>query len=261
MDRLRVFTFAPGWGLPTMGPFALKLLAWLAHHRIDYEQVIENRSDKGPLGNSPWIEMDGLRMGDSDAIIRHLAAEAGLADPTRATSAEAALTLGLKTAFEERFHQILEWELFVHPAGRAAMRAEITSQLPPLVGPLVFALMCRHFRRQLHARGTGRLRQDQIAAEGRAMLDGLALCLQDRGGWLAAEGPGLADFAVWGQVAPMLSWPMRTPVADHAKTLPALADWHERMQKGMQRVPVSPPAARRPTKVTEATADLRPAAR
>ena len=26
---LKVFTFSPAWGLPTSGPFALKLLKWL----------------------------------------------------------------------------------------------------------------------------------------------------------------------------------------------------------------------------------------
>jgi hypothetical protein len=30
MATLKVFTFAPDWGLPTVGPFALKLLACLS---------------------------------------------------------------------------------------------------------------------------------------------------------------------------------------------------------------------------------------
>ena len=56
MEPLVVFTFAPAWGLPSTGPFALKLLAWLDHNGIDYRQEIENRSDRGPMGKSPWIE-------------------------------------------------------------------------------------------------------------------------------------------------------------------------------------------------------------
>ena len=229
MESLRVFTFAPGWGLPTVGPFALKLLAWLEHHAIPYRQEIENRSDRGPLGKSPWIEHGALRMGDSDAIIRHLAAQRGLPDPTRCDTAGEAGNLGLRIAFEERFHQILEWELFVHPEGRREMRAMICAQTPPLIGPLVFTAMVRHFGRQLHARGIGRLAPAQIAQEGRRLLGALAVRLEDGGGWLDADGPGLTDFTVWGQVAPMLSWPMRTPVADHAKAIPALRAWHDAM--------------------------------
>ena len=117
----------------------------------------------------------------------------------------------------------------MHPEGRREMRAMICAQTPPLVGPLVFAAMARHFRRQLHARGIGRLTPAQIADEGRRLLDALALRLTDGGGWLDPDGPGLTDFAVWGQVAPMLCWPMRTPVAAHAGTLPALGLWHKAM--------------------------------
>ncbi len=231
MEPIRVFTFAPGWGLPTVGPFALKLLAWLDHHAIPYSQQVENRSDRGPMGKSPWIEQGGQRMGDSDAIIRHLAAQHGLPDPMRCDTPAQAANLGLRIAFEERFHQILEWELFVHPEGRREMRAMICAQTPPLVGPLIFASMARHFRRQLHARGIGRMPPARIAQEGRGLLDALALRLTDGGGWLDPDGPGLTDFAVWGQVAQMLCWPMQTPVADHAKAMPKLRAWHERMPK------------------------------
>ena len=41
MSKLRVFTFASDWGLPTVGPFALKLLAWLVLAGVPYEQVTE----------------------------------------------------------------------------------------------------------------------------------------------------------------------------------------------------------------------------
>ena len=48
VPELRVFTFSPGWGLPTVGPFALKLLAWLELCGIPYEQVVEDNTTKGP---------------------------------------------------------------------------------------------------------------------------------------------------------------------------------------------------------------------
>ena len=48
MSTLRVFTFSAGWGLPTTGPFALKLLAWLNLAGIPYEQTFEDDSAKAP---------------------------------------------------------------------------------------------------------------------------------------------------------------------------------------------------------------------
>ena len=69
MATLKVFTFAPDWGLPTVGPFALKLLAWLELAGLPYEQVYEANPRKGPKGKNPWIELDGERIGDSEVII------------------------------------------------------------------------------------------------------------------------------------------------------------------------------------------------
>ena len=230
MSPLEVYTFSPRWGLPTTGPFALKLLAWLNEAGIDYVQRFEDRPGKGPLGKSPWIEHDGQRLGDSDAIIAHLAKLHDLPDPFAVPDGERALRLALKLAFEERFHQILEWELFVHPAGAAEVRAIVREALPPPVDWLISAGMIRHFTRQLHARGIGRLPPQAIADEGERLLDMVDALLGSGTAWLSgADAPDIVDFAAWGQLAPMLSWPMQTPVAMAAKARPALMRWHEAM--------------------------------
>lgn len=199
-----IYAFSPRWGLPSTGPFALKLLAWLNHAGIAYTQVHEDRSDKGPLGKSPWMEADGKRMGDSDAIIAHLARQHGMPDPLAIGSAADARADAMKIAFEERFHQILEWELFVHPEGAAEMRRIVAGLAPPVLAGLVASRLIRHFTRQLHARGIARLETLAIADTGRRQLDGLEMCLAEGDGWLGGKAPTLADFAVWGQVAPML---------------------------------------------------------
>jgi glutathione S-transferase len=78
MASLRVFTFSPGWGLPSIGPFAFKLLAWLELARIPYEQVIEDNPRKGPKGKNPWIKFDGEMIGDTELIIELLSKRYGV---------------------------------------------------------------------------------------------------------------------------------------------------------------------------------------
>lgn len=229
MSGLRVFTFSPDWGLPTTGPFALKLLAWLGLNDVAYEQVIENRAEKGPLGKSPWIELDGQRIGDSDVIIRHLAHRFGKPVEEGEDAIARATAHAWKTAFEERFHQVLEWELFVHPEGVAYVDRVVREHMPPFVAPLVSASVRRHFRRQLHARGIARHEPGTIAAMGKADLDALAACLDGRA-FLAGPRPVLADLAVFGQVAPLLHWPMETPVAMHAKQMAPVRTWSEQIK-------------------------------
>src|SRR3954452_8283773 len=175
MSKLRVFTFPPDWGLPTVGPFALKLLAWLELAGVPYEQVLEPNPRKGPKRKNPWIELDGERIGDSELIIEFLRLiieflreryrvdlDEGL------TPKQLAVGHAWRRTFEEHFHQVLEWELFFHPAGAAWLRTSLTSQIPAVLARPAFFLMQRQFGKQLYARGIARHDPKVIAAKGRA---------------------------------------------------------------------------------------------
>jgi hypothetical protein len=116
---LRVFTFSPDWGLPTNGPSALKLLAWLELTGIPYDQVVENNSSKGLKGKSPWAEIDGKPMADSELIIDSLSRRHGIDLVEGHSPDQRRLGLAWRRTFEEHLHQVLEWELLIHPAGAA----------------------------------------------------------------------------------------------------------------------------------------------
>jgi glutathione S-transferase len=101
--------------------------------------------------------------------------------------------------------------------------------MPPIVGPALFAALRAQFRKQLYARGIGRHTAEIIAAKGRADVDALASFLGERL-FLLAERPSTADTAVFGLLAPMVYWPMQTPVATHVKTLKTVVDYCDRMR-------------------------------
>jgi glutathione S-transferase len=180
MSTLRVFTFTPDWGLPSAGPFAIKLLAWLQLAGVPYEQVIEDNPRKGPKGKNPWIELDGEPIGDTELIIELLSKRYGVDLDAGLSSEQKAIGLAWRRTFEEHFHQVLEWELFEHPAGATYMRKSMLSKMPPVIGPLVFSMLRSHLRKQLYARGLARHTPDIIEAKGRADIDALAAFLGDK---------------------------------------------------------------------------------
>lgn len=229
MSRLRVFTFSPEWGLPTTGPFALKLLAWLQVAGLDWDQVVENNPAKGPLGKNPWVEVDGEVIGDSEAIIAALAQRSGFDIDAGLTEAQRGSALLWRRTFEEHFHQIVEWELFVHPEGAAFIDAVVAKMAPPVVRDIVSSRIKKGFARQLHARGIARHPAETIAAKGCADIDALATHLAERP-YLVTDAPCMADLAVFGQVAPMVRWPMETPVARYAKSQRPVVDFVERLR-------------------------------
>jgi glutathione S-transferase len=228
--RIRVHTFSNLFeGLPAGGPFDLKLLAWLNLAGIPYEHAFQDDTRKGPKGKNPWIELDGEPIGDSEIIIGRLGALHGVDLDAGLSPEQAAVGHAWRRSFEEHFHQVFEWELLIHPAGAEFMRAGMVAQLPPVVGPFAFTMMRRALHRQLHARGLGRHVPDIIAAKGRQDIDALSAFLGDRR-FLVGDRPIVADAAVFGQLAPMMVWPMETPVSQYLRTVPNLAAYVERMR-------------------------------
>src|SRR4051812_36407773 len=108
MSTLRVFTFGPDWGLPSAGPFALKVLAWLELTGVPYEQVIEDDPRKGPKGKNPWIELDGKQIADSEIIIEHLSKLRKVDLDEGLSFEQRAMGHAWRRTFEEHFHQVLE---------------------------------------------------------------------------------------------------------------------------------------------------------
>lgn len=229
MSGLTVFTFSAGFGLPTTGPFALKLLKWLDLAAIPYVQKYEDNPGKGPKGKNPWIELDGNRIGDTEIIIDLLARRHGFDIDAGLSPEHKARGHAIRRMLEEHFHMVLEWELFVHPAGAEHIAKEVAAVAPPVVAGAVTSMFRGHFRKQLHARGIARHADEVIRAKGIDDMQALEALLGSRD-FLGGDHPVMADVSAYGLVAPMAFWPMRTPVADYIKTRPALQSYMDRMR-------------------------------
>ena len=227
MSGLTVFTFSAGFGLPTTGPFALKLLKWLDLAGIPYVQKYEDNPGKGPKGKNPWIELDGNRIGDTEIIIDLLARrhgfdiDAGLSRAPLAAMpsahARGALPHGLNGSCS-----FTGWR-------RAHRAKEVAAVAPPVVAGAVTSMFRGHFHNPVHARGIARHADEVIRAKGIDDMQALEALLGDRD-FLGGDHPVMADVSAYGLVAPMAFWPMRTPVADYIKTRPALQSYMDRMR-------------------------------
>lgn len=229
MSQLRVFTFFPAFGLPTGGPFALKVLKWLDIAGIEYEQVIENDSGKGPNKKNPWVEFRGERIPDSEIIIDTLSRAHGFDIDAGLDPLERAQLHAVRRMIEEHLHMVFEWEMFVHPNGRPFVNEVAKSVAPRPLAPLAAAMFCRQLGKQLHARGIARHGDDIIAQKGIADVEAIEALLGNKA-YLAGDRPSLADVSAYGMMQPMAKWPMATPVADYIKSRPRLCAWLDRIE-------------------------------
>jgi len=242
---ITVFAFspAPGWGLPTSGPFALKLIAWLRLVGIDFVLRHEDDTRKGPKGKNPWIGIDGRLVGDTELIVDLLSERYGVSSERGLSVEQAARGLAIRRLVEEHLHQVFEYEFIVLDAGYEQFRALGKRVLPPLLAPLVSGWLRSHFRRQLTARGIARHAPGDIARMGRADVDAIE-ALIGPGDWVVADRPTLTDCSVFGLLAPMICSGLETPVCAHARSRASLVRFVERMRERL--APLDPPTTTSP---------------
>jgi glutathione S-transferase len=224
---MRLFTFGPAWGLPTAGPFGLKLEMCLRMLGVPYERVYENDNRKGPKRKSPWIEDGDARLGDTEWILEHVHRTRGMEIDGSLSLAERAKSQILRRMLEEHYHQVFEYELVVLDGGFVHLRkifaGSMSTPMVTLVGPLIR----RGFKKHLFERGVARHSPDQVTAMGRADVDALATWLGDRE-WFVADGPTKADASAFGLLAVSIRSPLTTPVCSYARSKPNLVAFVDR---------------------------------
>jgi len=225
---LRVFTFGAAYGLPTVGPFGLKLVACLTMLGVPFELVAENDSGKGPKRKSPWIEHEGMRLGDTELILRYVETTFGVALDRDLSLAARAQGHALRRMLEEHYHQVFEYELVLHEDGwRSTMRPMLAQAMPSFVLPVVGPMIRRSMRKHLYERGIARHSDEEIVAFGKADLDALGAALGDKP-WLLGDSPSKVDATAFGMLASSIAMGLPTPVCRYAQEQPTLVAYLER---------------------------------
>jgi len=229
-DRIQLFVLGTGWGVPfcTSAPFPLKLATFMRMAGIPFDVHVENNPGKGPKGKSPWIEHDGVRMGDSALIIQYLQQKYAVDLDAHLGASQRALGISVQRMLEEHYHQCFEHQLFFGRGGQARMD-EFASSLPLPLRWIVPPLFKRAFRKQLHARGMGRHSEDVIIAQGKADLDALSQLLGDKP-YLLGDQPSSFDACAFGFLGVSLYVEGDNPLYAHGASLENLMRYCERMR-------------------------------
>jgi glutathione S-transferase len=227
---IRVFVFATGWGVPfpTSGPFPLKLLTWLRMAALPHEIVVENDPRKGPKGKSPWIEYEGVRMGDSSIIIAYLSDRYGIDLDSHLDGSEKARALVIQRTLEEHFHQAFEHQLFLGRGGGERL-AEFASTLRLPLRWIVPRVLTWQLRKQLYERGLGRHDESEIIRQGKADLDALSVLLGDQP-YVLGDRPSSSDACVLGFLGVSVYVAGDNPLFHYGASLDNLYRYCERMR-------------------------------
>src|SRR5262249_30399026 len=138
------------------GPFGLKLETCLRMLDVPYERVFELDPRKGPKRKSPWIEDDGIVIGDTEQILEHVCKKHSVTLDASLSDEDRARSLVLRGMLEEHYHQIFEYELCVLDEGFVHLRAMFAKHMPAPILTLAVPFMRRQMRHHLFERGIAR---------------------------------------------------------------------------------------------------------
>lgn len=226
---IKVFQFAPAFGLPNASPFCMKLETYLRMAGLPFELVNNGDVFKAPKGKLPYIDDDGTLVSDTHFIIEHLKARYG--DPLDA--ALTPLERAHATAYQRLFEEDLYWAVvhtrWIADAGWAKTREAFFSAMPVPLRLFVPALARRGLRAQMRGHGMGRHSEAEIHAIGCRDVAAVADFLADKP-YMLGDKPRSLDAIAHAFLANLLWAPVDSPIRRHAQGRPTLEAYCQRMK-------------------------------
>lgn len=225
---IKLYQFAPVWGLPNASPFCMKLETYLRLAGLPYETPPADMR-KAPKGKMPYIEHNGKTLGDSALIIEHLEAQYGDALDRHLSEEERAQALAFRVLMEEHLYWCVVYERWAIDANWALTRDAYFGFLPGVVRGPIAGLIRRKTLKQLHGQGIGRHTQEEIYAFAQADISALSTFLGPKPFFLG-DRPTSLDASAYAFLGNILGAPIESPLKRHLQSLPNLVAYCERMQ-------------------------------
>ena len=228
---IKLYQFAPAFGLPNPSPFCMKLENYLRMAGLPFETP---RADLGafrraPKGKMPYIEDNGRLLPDSAFIIDYLKVTYGDKLDAELTAEQKAVSLAFRRLMEENLYWVVLYIRWAEPAGWAHLREAFFGRLPTPMKWVVAPAARRGLLREMYGHGMGRHTRDEIYAVGKQDVSALADFLADKP-FFMGDNPTSLDATAYAFLANLLWVPVESELKQHAQQYPQLGAYCRRMQ-------------------------------
>ena len=213
MSELVVHQIPRARGLPSIGPFCLKLDAYLRIADVPFRAVVDATPFKGPKGKLPWIEHEGNRIGDSGFIIEYLGSRLGCDLNATLSAAERAIAHAMRRLIEENLYWVMVYDRWMVEENWPTTRSVVLGGIPNPIRQIIAPVARRGVRRQLEGHGIGRHSRNEIHAIGRKDIGAIGDFLGDKL-FLMGAIPTEIDAVAYGVLANIAKVPVASPIKD-----------------------------------------------
>lgn len=233
---INLYAAGPAWGVPNVSPFVLKVDCYLRMVGLPYELCsFQSLADfvQAPKGKVPYIEDNGQKVADSGFILEYLQTTYGdRLGEQRLSPRNQAIALGMRRLMEEHLYWVIGYARYVEDEIWKQYKYVLFGRYgyTPTELEAASAQFRDVVRTSLHGQGLGRHSRAEVYALGTADLTALSSYLEDQPYFLGEE-PTALDATAYGFLANIFYVGYETPLEAHAKALPNLRAYCDRMQQ------------------------------
>lgn len=228
MEKIKLYQFTPGWGLPNASPFCMKLETYLRMANIPYQPIPGNDPRKAPKGKLPYVEVDGKIIADSTLIIDYLKKTRGNPLDQNLTPQQNAMALAMQALLEDHLYWISVWSRWAEPTGWSHLQQTFFRRVPRFLRNLVSKKIQKHVLQQLNAHGMGRHSTQEIISLGQRDINALAALLGDKP-FLLGDQPTSIDACLFAFIGSIWFAPWENLLKAQLEKHPNLLDFYRRM--------------------------------
>lgn len=220
-----------GWPLLNPSPFCMKVAVYARLAQIPHRLTETLALGRAPKGKLPFIVHDGVRLGDSEHILAHLAARHPLlsVNPRPESAGHA-----IRRMLEESLYFSLVYLRWDSEEGWRRAEPLFFGHLSRPLRLIVPSLARRTVRKMLRAQGTGRHTPNEVLDKARADLDALGAYLAESP-YAGGDSPSALDASAYAFVANVLDDPRGMPLSAHAAADPHLVAYAARMKEAVDQ--------------------------
>jgi glutathione S-transferase len=220
----------PGaFGVGSLSPFCFKLECYLKMAGLPYTARMADFR-KAPKGKVPFIEEDGVVLGDSQLIIEHLKRKHGDTLDAKLSPEDVAKGHLVRRVLEESTYWHIIQVRWVDEEGWRAYRPYFDALFPPVVRNIVVPSIRRNVLKGSRIQGVGRHRPEEILEMGKADVSAVATLLGDKP-FLLGDNPSSFDATVYAFIKSIIAFPVDSPFRRYTLAQQNLVRYCERFEQ------------------------------
>lgn len=223
---LTLVTYAPAMNLPCPSPFGLKADMLIKMSGVDYKTKFGNPR-KSPTKKLPLLKDGEALIADSSRIQMHLENRLKINFDGHLNSTQLAHAHALRAMIENHLYFCMVYFRWLENTD--LVRTEFFGTIPAPVRAIVFPLVLKKVKNDLHSHGISRHSREDIIGFGLRDIDAIVEILDSKP-YMMGDKPSSIDAVVYAFAKVLIDEKAASPLNDHARSIPTIGNYVRHME-------------------------------